>query len=67
VRVSLPLKTYRLYSFDLAQRTVTADFIKAANDADAIATAEAAGFANKCEIWEERRLVAQLEGERRQA
>ena len=66
-RMSSPLKTYRVYSFDLVRKEVTADFIKAADDEQAIATAEATGFGSKCEIWDERRLVAQLEGERRQA
>jgi len=65
--MSAPLKTYRVYSFDLARKAVSADFIKAADDEQAVATAEASGFGSKCEIWDERRLVAQLEGERRQA
>lgn len=58
---------YRVYSFDLEHNRVTADFIKAADDAEAIAAAEAAGFGHKCELWHDRRLVAQLEAERRQA
>lgn len=65
--MSAPLKTYRVYCFDVARKMVTADFIEAADDEEAIASAEAAGIASKCEIWDERRLVAQLEGERRQA
>ena len=60
-------KIYRVYSFDLAQHAVTADFISAADDAEAIAAAQGADFGHKCEIWHERRLVAQLEAERRQA
>ena len=62
-----PPKVYRVYIFDLDRAVVTADFVKAANDEEAIASAEANAFGQKCEIWEERRLVAQLEGERRQA
>ena len=65
--MSDPLKTYRVYCFDLASKVVTADFIKAANDADAIAKAEASGFGTKCEVWYGNRLVAQLDAERRQA
>ena len=65
--MSAPQKTYRLYSFDLARRAVSAEFINAATDEEAIAAAEAADFGHKCEIWEDRRLVAQLDGERRQA
>ena len=60
-------KTYRVYSFDLARNQVSADFINAATDEEAVAAALAAEFGQKCEIWDDRRLVAQLEGERRQA
>lgn len=65
--MSLPPKTYRVYSFDLARGAVTAEFIEAPTDEEAIAAVEGGDFGHKCEIWEERRLVAQLEGERRQA
>jgi hypothetical protein len=65
--VSAPQRIYRFYSFDLARNAVTADFIKAASDEEAIAKVEAAGFGSKCEIWDEKRLVAQLEAERRTA
>ena len=37
------------------------------SDEEAVAKAQAAGFGSKCEIWDGRRLVAQLEGERRNA
>jgi hypothetical protein len=65
MRLSAPQKTYRVYMFDLHRRAVSADFITAASDEDAIAAAEASDFGHKCEIWEQRRLVAQLGGERR--
>ena len=65
--MSAPLNVYRVYSYDLARKTVAADFIKAADDDAAIAAVEAEGSASKCEIWLGRRLVAQIEGERRQA
>ena len=65
--MSSPHKTYRFYSFDAVYKVVSADLIKAASDADAIAQAQAAGFGTKCELWDGRRLVAQLEGERQQA
>jgi hypothetical protein len=64
--MSAALKIYRIYSYDMGQRSVTADFIKAANDEDAIVKAEDL-VASKCEIWDGKRLVAQLEGERKQA
>ena len=60
-------KLYRVYCFDLERKSVTADFIKAADDDEAVARVETDCLATKCEIWEGRRLVAQLEGERRQA
>jgi hypothetical protein len=59
-------KSYRVYGYDAANRSLAAEWIKAASDAEAIATIQAAGF-NKCEVWDGRRLVAQLEDERRQA
>jgi hypothetical protein len=60
-------KTYRVYCYDDAHKIVTADFIDAASDDDAIAKAEAAGYGSKCEIWDGKRLVAALAAERRSA
>ncbi len=65
--MSAPRKTYRVYCFDLARKDVSADFINAASDEDAVAAVEGRCLATKCEIWDGKRLVAQLEGERRQA
>ena len=65
--MSSPQKIYRVYCYDGSLKAVTADFIKAATDEEAIAKAEAAGFGSKCEVWDGKRLVAQLEAERRQA
>ena len=59
--MSSPLKTYRVICFDAALKIVSADFLKAVNDEEAIAIAEAAGFGTKCEIWEGHRLVARLQ------
>ena len=64
---SAPLKTYRVYCFDAAHRILTADWLEAASDEEAVAKAHAKGFGTKCELWDGRRLVAQLEDERRQA
>ena len=63
--MSDPLKIFRIYCFDGQQ--VTSDWLKAASDEEAIAQAHARGFGAKCEIWAGERLVAQLEGQRRQA
>ena len=46
---------------------VSADWLEAASDEEAIAKAEAKGYGSQCEIWDGRRLVAELGGERRQA
>ena len=61
------MKTYRVYCFDAARKVLSADLIEAANDEDAIATAEDAGFGTHCEIWEGDRLVAQLQAARKEA
>ena len=65
--MSGPLKTYRVYCYDAAQKAVTADWLKACTDEEAIAEAKARGFGSKCEIWDGKRLVAALEHERRTA
>jgi hypothetical protein len=46
---------------------LTAEWIEACDDAEAIAKAEAKGFGSKCEIWEGRRMVADLAAELKQA
>lgn len=60
-------KTYRVYCYDGASKIVTADFTNASSDEEAVAKAEAKGFGWKCEIWDGKRLVAQLGEELRQA
>ena len=59
------MKTYRVYCFDSALHILGVDELDAASDEEAVATARAKGFGDKCEIWDEKRLVAQLEEERR--
>ena len=65
--MSDPQTTYRVYCYDGAHKIVTADWLEAASDEEAIAKATAAGFGSKCEIWDGKRLVAALEEERRTA
>ena len=65
--MSTPQITYRVCCYDAAHKVVTADWLKAESDEDAIAKAKAAGFGSKCEIWDGKRLVAELEEERRTA
>lgn len=67
LHISSPLKTYRIYSYDAANKMVTADLIDAIDDAEALAKTNAAGFGSKCELWEGERLVANLGEQRRQA
>ena len=65
--MSPPSVTYRIYCLDAARRIVSGDWLRAADDAEAIAKAEAMDFGTKCEIWDGNRLVAQLEQARLQA
>jgi hypothetical protein len=58
-------KIYRVYCYDAARNVVSVDEIKASDDEQAIAMAEEAGFGTKCELWDGKRLVAQLEEDRR--
>lgn len=64
--MSIP-KAYRVYCYDLGRKAVTADFIRAGHDDEAVAKAAQAYAGCKCEIWDGKRLVAQLEAERRHA
>ena len=60
-------KTYRIYSYNGFAHEVTADWLEASGDEDAIVKAQAAVVVGKrCEIWDGRRLVAQLQCEQRQ-
>ena len=65
--MSAAIKSYRVYCYDGAHQVVTADWIEAASDEEAIAKAHAAGFGSKCEIWDGKRLVASLQAECRMA
>lgn len=63
----IPTQTYRIYCFDGERMTLTGDLIEAASDEDAIVQAERQGFGSKCEIWQGKRLVAELGGRLQQA
>jgi hypothetical protein len=65
--MSAPIKTYRVYCYDGARKIVTADFVEASSDEEAIAEAEARDFGSRCELWDGKRLVAELQEERRSA
>ncbi len=65
--MSAARKIYRVYCYDAAHQIVTADWIDAGSDGEAIAEAKARGFASRCEIWDGKRPVAKLEAEPQQA
>jgi hypothetical protein len=59
------MKDYRLYCLNRAGKIDFAEWIQAASDDDAVRKAERAKpDAAKCEIWEQNRLVAKLNGSR---
>ncbi|HEY8591545.1 MAG TPA: hypothetical protein VIL42_01625 [Sphingomicrobium sp.] len=64
--MSSPTKTYRVYCYDGVHKMLTSDMIEAESDEQAVALAEEAGYGSRCEVWEGRRLVAEL-GERKLA
>ena len=65
--MSAPNKTYRVYCYDAVHKAVSVDLIDAASDEEAIAKAKEQGFGSRCEIWDGRRLVAELGEERLEA
>lgn len=58
--MSHPPKTYRIYRFDASHMIVTADAIEAVDREEAVRLVEAMGYGSKCEIWDERELIAVL-------
>jgi hypothetical protein len=59
--MSARLKTYRICCFDPVHNILSAELFESESDEAAIEKAEAMGF-SKCELWEGRRLVAELDG-----
>lgn len=53
-------ENYRYYSLDGTGRLNGAEWISAASDEDAIAKVKAKHPSSQCELWQGRRLVAQL-------
>ena len=62
-----PRQTYRLYMFDGVRMVLSNDLIEAASDEEALAAAHLAGSGTRTELWQGRRLVAEIEAERQQA
>ena len=63
--MSAPQQTYRLYCYDGARKIVSAHWLDATSDEEAIAEAREGGFGSNCEIWEGTRMVAHIEDELR--
>jgi hypothetical protein len=58
------VQDYRLYCLDSDGKIGLADWIRASNDQDAICQArEKKRSALRCEVWQDKRLVATLEAE----
>lgn len=53
---------YRIYRLDRASHIVEVEWVAAASDEEAIATARAMKRSSKCEIWQGERLVATVRG-----
>jgi hypothetical protein len=65
--MSASQKIYRVYCFDQVHNVLSVDELAAASDEEAIARAEAGDYGTRCELWDGRRLVAEINGQRQQA
>jgi len=54
------LRTYRLYRLDGAGNITTAEWLEAADDAQAATRARDVAGTNRWEIWDRHRLVARI-------
>jgi hypothetical protein len=52
---------YRLYCFDGGNHVWAAEWLTAADDAEAVQTARQMNLGTKCEVWEGQRLVASID------
>lgn len=52
---------YRLYRLDGAGKIVTAEWIEAADDADAAEVARTLRLDCTCEVWDRQRLIARID------
>jgi hypothetical protein len=58
---------YRVYCYDGLNKVVSAEWVEAQSDQEAIALIEAKYPNYECELWEGRRLVAKIQSSRRSA
>ena len=54
------MRAYRLYRFDGASRIISAEWMEAANDAEALCVAKREDQALTREVWERDRLVGRV-------
>ena len=59
------MASYRLYRLDGAGKIATAEWLEAADDADAQERARALKLSCICEVWDRQRLVARIEPQRK--
>ena len=59
------MPSYRLYRLDGAGKISTADWIEAADDAEARRAARLKGDSGTYELWDRDRLIERVEGKRR--
>ena len=58
---------YRVYTLDGVRKIVSAEWVDASSDEEAIARVQATCSGMQCEIWDGHRLVARIEARRLQA
>ena len=57
------MATYRLYCLDGVEKVESAEWIEADDDGAAIAAAEDLRGGRTCELWQNSRLVARMDGQ----
>ena len=62
-----PKPNYRVYCLDGVNKVVSAEWMDAGDDEEAIAAVRATYPEYDCELWDGRRLVAKIESNRRSA
>ena len=58
------MPSYRLYSLDGVRKVASAEWIEADDDQAAIEAAKTRFERGDCEVWQGRRFVARLDGQR---
>ena len=58
------MATYRLYCLDGVEKVESAEWIEAGDDEAALEAAEGLRGGRTCELWQNSRLVARMDGQR---